>query len=143
MKPLLPILKTKLFLVSFLFTSTLIIATTITLEIKNSTKGVIAEKAEIKKEKKKTAKKISPGQRTASSVSWSPTLTSDAADYAPGTTAKLTGTGFLPNETVRVQVLHANYVEGDPIGEDHEPWYVQRMKMEILKLHGMCAKTIV
>ncbi|HXR81721.1 MAG TPA: hypothetical protein VN763_12415, partial [Saprospiraceae bacterium] len=72
----------------------------------------------------KTAKKISPGQRTASSVSWSPTLTSDAADYAPGTTAKLTGTGFLPNETVRVQVLHANYVEGDPIGEDHEPWYV-------------------
>jgi hypothetical protein len=52
------------------------------------------------------------------------TLISDQNDYAPGTTATLTGTGFISNETVKIQVLHANYVAGDPIGEDHEPWYV-------------------
>src|SRR6266542_2278451 len=52
------------------------------------------------------------------------TLTSDQADYAPGTTATLTGSGFQAGETVAVQVLHADYQPGDPIGEDHEPWYV-------------------
>ncbi len=35
-----------------------------------------------------------------------PTLVSDQADYAPGTTATLTGSGFQPNEVVTMQVLH-------------------------------------
>ena len=51
-------------------------------------------------------------------------LTSDSADYQPGSTATLTGTGFLPGETVKMQVLHADYQPGDPIGADHEPWDV-------------------
>ena len=52
------------------------------------------------------------------------TLTSDSADYHPGSTATLTGTGFQPGETVKMQVLHADYQPGDSIGADHEPWYV-------------------
>lgn len=54
-----------------------------------------------------------------------PTLTTDSADYQPGSTCTLTGTGFQPGESVRIQVLHADYVPGDPItGEDHDPWFV-------------------
>jgi len=123
MKPLLVILRTKLFLLSFLFTSTVIIAATITLEIKHNKKEVV-KTAEHKKEKKKTTKKVSLNQSSVLSKSDGPTLTSDAADYAPGTTATLTGSGFLSGESVKMQVLHADYHEGDPIGEDHEPWYV-------------------
>jgi len=124
MKPLLLILRTKLVLLSFLFTSTVVIATTITLEIKHNNKEVITKNVTVKKEKKKNTKKVSFVQRS-TFITWEPALTTDAADYAPGTTATLTGTGFLPNEMVRVQVLHANYVDGEPIGEDHEPWEVQ------------------
>src|SRR5262245_51690440 len=50
------------------------------------------------------------------------TLTSDKADYHPGETATLTGAGFIANETVTVQVHHA---DGTPdTGEDHQPWTV-------------------
>src|SRR6185369_6287614 len=52
------------------------------------------------------------------------TLTTDQSDYAPGTACTLTGTGFQAGETIRMQVLHEDYVPGDPIGEDHEPWYI-------------------
>jgi hypothetical protein len=52
------------------------------------------------------------------------TLTSDQNDYAPGATATFTGSGFLADETVKLQVVHASYVTGDPIGEDHEAWFV-------------------
>ena len=52
------------------------------------------------------------------------TLVSDSADYQPGSTATLTGTGFQAGEQVKMQVLHADYQPGDPIGADHEPWYV-------------------
>ncbi len=51
-----------------------------------------------------------------------PTLTSDQTDYAPGTTAVLTGSGFVPGESVTLQVLHA---DGTPsTGSDHYPWTV-------------------
>ncbi|HEV8285639.1 MAG TPA: T9SS type A sorting domain-containing protein [Chitinophagaceae bacterium] len=52
------------------------------------------------------------------------TLTSDQQDYAPGSVATLTGTGFTPGETVTLQVIH---VGEDPDGTDpqyHEPWTV-------------------
>jgi hypothetical protein len=50
------------------------------------------------------------------------TLTSDMPDYAPGSTATLTGNGFLPLEIVKMQVLHA---DGTPsTGADHDPWNV-------------------
>src|SRR6266540_1266504 len=50
------------------------------------------------------------------------TLTSDQADYAPGTTATLTGSGFQPGETVVVQVLH--YDGTSDGGAEHQPWEV-------------------
>lgn len=50
------------------------------------------------------------------------TLVSDQADYAPGTTATLTGTGFQTNEMVTMQVLH--YDGTSDGGEDHQPWEI-------------------
>src|SRR6266536_1208897 len=50
------------------------------------------------------------------------TLTSDQADYAPGTTATLTGSGFQAGETVVLQVLHYDGTSNG--GEDHQPWEV-------------------
>src|SRR6266545_6472491 len=52
-----------------------------------------------------------------------PEVTTDRADYPPGSTAYIIGVGFLPKETVGLQVSHA---DGTPsTGEDHEPWSVQ------------------
>ena len=49
-------------------------------------------------------------------------LSTDQADYGPGTTATFTGTGFTAGETVTVVVHHA---DGTPdSGADHEPWTV-------------------
>ncbi|HEX9152716.1 MAG TPA: hypothetical protein VF842_11570, partial [Flavobacterium sp.] len=50
------------------------------------------------------------------------TLTSDQPDYAPGTTATFTGTGFTPGETITLQVMHAD--ETPDTGEDHGTWIV-------------------
>lgn len=51
-----------------------------------------------------------------------PLLTTDKPDYKPGETATFTGSGFLPGETVTIQVLHA---DGDPDdGPGHDPWTV-------------------
>src|SRR5258705_12313962 len=50
-------------------------------------------------------------------------VVTDKGDYAPGTTAYIAASDFLPKETVVLQVLHA---DGTPdTGEDHEPWSVQ------------------
>lgn len=49
-------------------------------------------------------------------------LTQDRADYAPGETATLTGSGFAPGESVVLQVLHATATPDS--GADHEPWPV-------------------
>ncbi len=47
-------------------------------------------------------------------------IATDRIDYAPGSLATITGSGFEAGETVLVQVLHA---DGKPAtGEDHEPW---------------------
>ena len=49
-------------------------------------------------------------------------LTTDMLDYSPGETAIFTGSGFFAEESVTVQVLHA---DGSPAtGEDHDPWTV-------------------
>ena len=36
------------------------------------------------------------------------TLTTDSADYQPGSTVTITGSGFDANETVTLQVLHTD-----------------------------------
>src|ERR1051326_1069335 len=52
-----------------------------------------------------------------------PSVTTDLQDYPYGGTVYITGQGFLPNETVQCQVVHADgaTVETDP---DHQPWLV-------------------
>jgi len=59
----------------------------------------------------------------APTVAQTPTLTTDQADYPPGATCTLTGAGFAPGETVRMQVLHAD-PSHPSTGEEHDPWYV-------------------
>src|SRR5262245_15935855 len=58
----------------------------------------------------------------------SATVVTDKPDYAPGSTAIITASGFQPGETVQLQVLHTdglpntdsngNYLDG------HAPWSV-------------------
>ena len=50
------------------------------------------------------------------------TITTDQPDYAPGSTATFTGSGFTVGETVSLVVHHA---DGTPdSGADHDPWMV-------------------
>jgi VCBS repeat-containing protein len=49
-------------------------------------------------------------------------VATDQPDYAPGTTAGISGRAFQPGENVIVQVVHA---DGTPSsGDDHQPWTV-------------------
>lgn len=51
-----------------------------------------------------------------------PSLTSDQAVYVPGTLAILSGTGFLPNESI---TLHVARADGEQVsGPAHQPWTV-------------------
>ncbi len=51
-----------------------------------------------------------------------PSVTTDKEDYAPGSTATITGTDFEPGETVEIEVLHN---DGTPnTGGGHDPWFV-------------------
>src|SRR5688572_4669718 len=51
------------------------------------------------------------------------TVTTDLEDYPPGSTVIITGSGFLPGETVILQVVHVGEDPGlDP--ESHAPWPV-------------------
>ena len=50
------------------------------------------------------------------------TVTTDLADYAPGSTAHFVASGFLPGEKVDFQVLH---IDGrSNAGSGHLPWAV-------------------
>ena len=49
-------------------------------------------------------------------------VATDQPDYAPGSTAIITGTGFAAGETVTLQVLHADGTLST--GDDHLPWTV-------------------
>src|SRR6266511_656906 len=52
--------------------------------------------------------------------SWAQTVSTDKGDYAPGETAIITGSGFHANETVTLQVKHADgTAEG---GHGHDPF---------------------
>src|SRR5213596_4214737 len=60
-----------------------------------------------------------PSARVADPV---PTVTTDKADYPPGDTARISGTGFLPGEQVECQVLRLDS-PFDP-NVEHQPWLV-------------------
>ncbi len=65
-----------------------------------------------------------------------PTVTTDLSDYAPGSTAIITASGFAAGSTVALEVEHATGAGADGVwgtpddvldtdtGEGHEPWYV-------------------
>lgn len=50
------------------------------------------------------------------------TVVTDRDDYPPGSTAVITGTGFLAGETVELQVLRIDINENS--GPEHNPWQV-------------------
>src|SRR5688572_12249521 len=119
MKILLPVLKTKLFILSFVSACTVILATTVP-QIKNfiAPEKAIGEK--ITTEQKKITPKIKKQNRTVSSSrvtsglsldvnnSFEATVTSDKDDYAPLSTAIFTGNGFGPIEEVVLKVKNLN-----------------------------------
>src|SRR5262245_46482736 len=108
MKTMLQIAKTKLFLGCFLLGSAVILAATVP-QIRNlvMSENIVGEK--ITSEQKKIATKIKKQNKTitASRVTsgvafetnnvFEATLTSDAPDYTPFSTAIFTGDGFAPN----------------------------------------------
>lgn len=50
------------------------------------------------------------------------TVMTDQSDYAPGTTATISGFGFQAGETITLQVLHDDGTSDG--GADHQPWTV-------------------
>lgn len=55
----------------------------------------------------------------------SATIATNLADYNPGSTAQISGTGFAPGETVTLQVTHAVGSVGDNSDAQNQPWQVQ------------------
>ena len=51
-----------------------------------------------------------------------PSVATDQADYSPGSIVSISGTGFQPGETVRLQVLRIDVDSND--GPEHLPWEV-------------------
>jgi len=49
-------------------------------------------------------------------------VTTDQADYPPGSTVQISGTGFAPGERVQLQVL--NLTAPNDLGAEHDPWTV-------------------
>src|SRR5215471_12132142 len=53
----------------------------------------------------------------------SATLITDKEDYAPGETVLIIGSGFLPQEFVTLQVLHADALGDNETSDAHAPWH--------------------
>lgn len=58
-------------------------------------------------------------------INSSATINTDRDDYSPGQTANITGSGWQPGESVRLQVVHIdpNFLALTPHA-GHDPWYV-------------------
>ena len=148
MKTLLPILKTKLFLLSFISACTVILATTVP-QIRNfiAPEKTIGEK--ITTEQKKIAPKINKQNKTVSASrvtssvslemnnSFEATVTSDQPDYAPFRQQLLQVMGLAANEDVILKVKNldqpCNTVAAD---SSYFPWTVTADDDGHLKLHG-------
>src|SRR4051812_43125712 len=61
---------------------------------------------------------------TKTNAQQTPTVTTDQPDYAPGSIAYITGTGFQADETVTLQVLHDPTGGDDATDPSHLPWTV-------------------
>lgn len=118
MKTLLPLLKTKLILVSFVVACTAILANNFiqrnNLFKFSETKETIAKPDNVAaKTKKVGSKKINLQLRENSfkeaSASFEATVTSDQPDYAPRSTATFTGSGYAPDEDVVLKVKNLPY----------------------------------
>src|SRR6187402_573533 len=118
MKSLLPILKTKLFLLGFVFACTAILANNLIqrdnlFKFSETREDIIAKPDKLAIQKKKTANKkinLQLQQRFAipADASLTATVTSDKDDYAPLSTAIFTGDGFAANENVVLKVKNLN-----------------------------------
>ncbi|WP_256587351.1 DUF5801 repeats-in-toxin domain-containing protein, partial [Pseudomonas sp. FW300-N1A1] len=83
-----------------------------------------------------TTRKKSSSLTSDSAPLSTPTVTTDQSDYAPGSTATFTASGFAAGSTVAFEVEHATGAGADNVwgtpddvlntntGEGHEPWYV-------------------
>ncbi|WP_242015370.1 DUF5801 repeats-in-toxin domain-containing protein [Pseudomonas nitroreducens] len=81
-------------------------------------------------------KKIASPTRPTADDTNSPSVTTDQNDYAPGSTAIITASGFTAGSTVKIEVDHATNPGADGVwgtaddvlntsaGAGHEPWYV-------------------
>src|ERR1051325_3011947 len=52
-----------------------------------------------------------------------PTVSTDKADYRPGSTVQISGSGFAANDTITLQVVHTDGTN-DAGDADHQPWTV-------------------
>ncbi|HEX4958560.1 MAG TPA: HYR domain-containing protein [Lacibacter sp.] len=52
------------------------------------------------------------------------TIITDKEDYPPGSNVLITGSGFTPGESVRLQVLHEPAGLDNSTGPEHQPWIV-------------------
>ncbi|MBF2709649.1 hypothetical protein, partial [Flavobacterium soyangense] len=59
-----------------------------------------------------------------SSAAFGQTVTTDLPDYPPGSTVLITGTGFLANETVNLQVIHILANGDNDTSGAHQPWSI-------------------
>jgi hypothetical protein len=79
---------------------------------------------------------ISHGVNASDAPLYTPTVTTNLSDYAPGSTATITASGFAAGSTVKLEVEHATGAGADNLwgtpddvldtdtGEGHESWYV-------------------
>ncbi len=135
MKALLPLLRTKLFLLGSLFTCTFILANNYVqrnhffkfTEVKEE---IVAKPEKLDIPIKKVARKkinlqLQENSFRDASANFEATVTSDYPEYAPLSTATFTGAGFLPNENVVLKVKNlsqpCNTVTAD---SSYFPWTV-------------------
>src|SRR5687767_9582559 len=144
MKTLLPVLKTKLFLLGFVSACTVILATTVP-QIKNyiAPQKAIGEKitteqkkiAPISKKQNKTvnASRVTSGLSLEVNNSFEAVVLTDKNDYHPGETLYITGNGWTPGETVTLFITetptlcpngHTLYAVADANGEIYNDQWV-------------------
>src|SRR5688572_24674965 len=163
MKTLLPVLKTKLFILGFISACTVILATTVP-QIKKfiAPQKAIGEKITTEQKKivpksKKQNKTVNVSRVTSGVARgmnnlFEATVLTDKADYTPLSTAYFYGSGFQPNENITLRVKNltqpcnttfgdSSYVPwtvtADEFGEFSSPWAVCNCPGDSLRLKAI------